>query len=335
MKKEDIYWGTMLAITEMIKTGTTTFADMYADMEKVAEAVAETGVRAVLSRGMIGAAPNGMKALAENEALFKEFHQSADGRITVMFGPHAPYTCPPAFLEKVAAKASAVNAQIHMHLAETKGEVEDCIRQYGKSPIALTEELGLLDCGMLAAHCVYVSAEDRAIMREKNVRVAHNPCSNMKLASGIAPAAEMLREKITVGLGTDGVSSNNNLDMLKEIRLAALLHKVNLLDPLAVPALTAFKMGTEYSAAAVGLGETAGRLASGCKADIVLFSMDSTRWHPRHDLLSLLVYSADASSVDTVIVDGKILMEKGALTTIDEEKVLYEANRRAMALTAK
>lgn len=332
MKKEDIYWGAMLAIVEMIKSGTTTFADMYGDMEMVAKAVGETGIRAVLSRGMIGVAPNGMQALAENEALYKEFHQRSDGRITVMFGPHAPYTCPPDFLKKVVSKASALNAEIHMHLAETKGEVEDCVKQYGKSPIALMDEIGILECGALAAHCVYVSKEDIAIMKKRKVRVAHNPCSNMKLASGAAPVTEMLEAGIVVGLGTDGVSSNNNLDMLEEVKLAALLHKVHGLDPLAVPAFTAVQMGTGRGAAALGLGEVTGKLAAGYKADITLFSMDSSRWYPRHDIASLLVYSANSSSVDTVIVNGRVLLDQGTLTTIDEERVLYETNRRAMAL---
>lgn len=332
MKKDDIYWGTMLAIAEMIKSGTTVFADMYADMEKVGEAVSETGIRAVLSRGLIGVAPNGMNALAENKALFKQYHNSSDGRITVMFGPHAPYTCPPDFLKKVIGQAQSVGAEIHMHLAETKGEVDDCIKQYGKSPIALMEEIGLFDCGVLAAHCVHVSEADRKIMKKHKVRVAHNPCSNMKLASGVAPVPQMLAEGIVVGLGTDGASSNNNLDMLEELQLAALLHKVDQHDPLVVPAFESIKMATEYGAVALGLGKTVGKLASGYKADITLLAMDSTRWYPRHDVASLLAYSANSSSVDTVIVNGKILLEKGKLTTIDEEKVIYETNKRAMAL---
>lgn len=335
MNKKDIYWGTMLAIAEMIKSGTTAFADMYADMEQVAEAVVETGVRGILERGIIGVAPNGRQALAENIALFNEYHNAGNGRITVTFGPHAPYTCPPDFLRLVAEEAKKVGAEIHIHLAETIGEVQSCIKEYGKSPIALMEETGILELGVLAAHCVHVTHEDIALMKKYNVRVAHNPGSNMKLASGVAPAVKMLDAGLCVALGTDGASSNNNLDMLEEIRLAALLHKVDGLDPLAVPALTAVKMATEYGAEAVGLKHAIGKLEAGYKADITLFNMNSLNWTPRHDLVSLLAYSANSRDVDTVFVNGKILLENGMLTTIDEERVLREANARAMKLTQK
>lgn len=332
MKSDDIYWGTMLGIAEMIKTGTTTFADMYADMDRVGDAVAETGIRAVLCRGMIGVAPNGLRALEENKALFREYHNAAEGRITVMFGPHAPYTCPPDFLKKVIVEAKKVNAELHMHLAETQGEVEDCVKQYGKTPIALMEEVGLFECGVLAAHCVHLSEADMEIMARRRVRVAHNPGSNMKLASGVAPVAELMKKGIVVGLGTDGVSSNNNLDMLEEMHLAALLHKVHLMDPLVIPAFTALQMATTQGAQALGFGNSIGRLTEGCKADITLLSMRGTQWYPRHDIASLLVYSANSAAVDTVLVNGKILLEQGKLTTIDEERVIYETNRRAMAL---
>lgn len=332
MKKDDIYWGTMLAVAEMIKTGTTTFADMYGDMEVVADVVVKTGIRASLARGMIGVAPNGQQALAENIALHKDYHGAGDGRITVMFGPHAPYTCPPDFLKQVVHEAQQLDAEIHMHLSETIGEVEDCVKQYGKSPIALMEEVGLFDCGVLAAHCVHVSAQDIAIMKKHDVRVAHNPGSNMKLASGIAPVTQMFAADLCVGLGTDGVSSNNNLDMLEEVHLATLLHKVNTLDPLAIPALTGIKMATVYGAKAVGLSASAGKLAEGYKADITLFDINRLAWCPRHDLVSLLAYSASSHDVDTVLVNGKVLMEKGKLTTIDEERVMYEVNKRASEL---
>lgn len=333
MGKQDIYWGTMLAIAEMIKSGTTTFADMYGDMEQVGEAVMETGMRAVLARGLIGTAPNGQQALAENKTLFADYHQAGDGRITVMFGPHAPYTCPPDFLKQVVREAKALGAEIHMHLAETVGEVEDCVKQYGKTPIALMEEIGLFDCGVLAAHCVHVTDADIEIMKKYSVRAAHNPGSNMKLASGVAPVTKMLRAGICVGLGTDGASSNNNLDMLEEVRLATLLHKVSTLDPLAVPALTGLKMATEYGAAALGLGKSIGKLEPGYQADITVFDMSGPGWCPKHDLVSLLAYAASGRDVDTVMVNGKVLLENGKLTTIDEERVIFEAGGRAMKLT--
>lgn len=326
MKKEDIYWGAMLGIVEMLKGGTTTFADMYGDMEQVAQACIDTDIRAVLSRGMIGSAPNGMQALEENKELFRDFNNANNGKITVMFGPHAPYTCPLDFLRKVVAVSEEYNAEIHIHLAETKGEVENCLKDYGKTPIALMEEVGIFNRGVLAAHCVHLTDEDIAILKKYNVRVAHNPGSNMKLASGVAPVPKLLEAGVCVGLGTDGASSNNNLDMLEEINLATLLHKVHTLNPLAIPAFKGIQMATEYGAKAVGFKDV-GLIKEGYKADIVLFDLNEPQCYPRHDLISLLAYSMNSSMVNTVLVDGKILVENKQFTTIDEEKVKYEASR--------
>ncbi|HWR09520.1 amidohydrolase [Sporomusa sp.] len=332
---EDVYWGSLLAIAEMLKTGTTCFADMYFFMPEVAKAVAESGIRAVLSRGMAGVAPTANQALAESENFYKEWHLAANGRITVMLGPHAPYTCPPDYLKKVTALAEKLGSQIHIHLSETAGEVADCQKQYGKSPIALMEELGVLDHGVLAAHCVHVSPDDIAIMKNKNIRVAHNPGSNMKLASGVAPIPDMLNAGICVGLGTDGAASNNNLDMLEELRLAAMLHKVHRLDPLAIPAKTAVDMATSQGANALGLNKATGKLEVTYKADITVFDMQEPHWHPRHDRLSLLTYAAGARDVHTVIVDGKVLLDNRQLTTIDQERLIAEADRRGMRLVSQ
>ena len=333
MNADDIYWGAMLAALEMIRTGTTAFADMYGPcMDKVAEVVIASGLRGVLSRGLIGVAPDADEKLAENIALHKDYHGAGEGRVTVMFAPHAPYTCPPDYLKKVSQAAGECRAEIHIHMSETQSEVEGCLNDYGKRPFAHVEATGLFEHGTLAAHCVHLDDEDIEIIKKHDIRVAHNPGSNMKLASGVAPVPRLLQEKICVALGTDGTSSNNNLDMLEEVQLAALLHKVDTLDPLAVDALTAVKMGTEYGAQAVGLKE-AGRLAPGALADIVLFDMKNSMWCPRHNLVSLLAYSARSSSVDMVMVAGKALMEKGELKTLDEERILFEAQRCADRLT--
>lgn len=332
---EDVYWGTMAAIAEMIKSGTTCFSDMYFFMDDVARAVQESGIRAVLSRGMAGVAPTGAQALVESESFFKDWHKAANGRITVMLGPHAPYTCPPEYLKKVVELARKLGAQIHIHLSETAGEVSDCHKLYGKSPIALMNELGVLDCGVLAAHCVHLSSEDIELIAQKKVRVAHNPGSNMKLASGIAPVKELFDAGVCVGLGTDGAASNNNLDLLEEMRLTALLHKVSTGDPTILPAGTAVDMATKQGAEAVGHGNSIGRLETGYKADIVLIDMHSPHWYPRHDRLSLLTYAANSSDVHTVIIDGKIVLAAGRLTTIDEEKIMREAQTRGMRLVQK
>ena len=334
MKSQDIYIGAALAAVEMIKGGTTAFMDMYGpNMEEVAKVVDESGLRGVLCRGIIGIF-NGEEKLQTNVDLFKNFHGAADGRITVMFGPHAIYTCPPDFLRKIADTAKSLGAEIHMHMNETLDEINSCLKDYGKRPFEIVAETGLLDLGFLAAHCVHLSDHEIEIMRNKKVRVAHNPTSNMKLASGISPVMKMLNAGITVALGTDGASSNNNLDMLEETRLATLLAKVESLDPLAIPAAQALKMGTEEGAKAVGF-KNVGRIEAGYKADIVLWDMSGVEWQPNYNPVSLLIYSANSSSADTVIVDGKILMQNRELKTLDEEKIIHEFNACANRLTGK
>ena len=334
MNNHDIYWGAALAAVEMIKGGTTSFMDMYGpNMEEVAKVVEESGLRGVLCRGIIGIF-NGDEKLQTNIELFKNFHGAANGRITVMFGPHAIYTCPPDFLKKIADTAKSLGAEIHMHMNETLDEINECVKKYGKRPFEVVEETGLLDLGFLAAHCVHLSDNEIEIMRKKNVRVAHNPGSNMKLASGISPVNKMLEKNLIVGIGTDGASSNNNLDMLEEIRLAALLAKIDTMSPLAIPADVALKMGTEDGARAVGF-KNIGKIEVGYKADITLWNMSGVEWQPNYNPISLLVYSANSSSADTVIVDGKILMQNRELKTLDEEKIIFEFNKCANRLTGK
>lgn len=334
MNAKDIYWGAMLGIAEMLKSGTTCFADMYCFMDDVARAVAETGIRANLSRGLIGLAPDKDDKLAENTQLVKDWQGYDNGRIRITYGPHAPYTCPVEYLQKVIEAAQANNAEIQMHLCETKGEVENCIKEHGVTPIKLMDQLGMFEQGTIAAHCVYLTEDDMDIMAAKNVRVAHNPQSNLKLASGIAPVARMLEKGICVGLGTDGASSNNNLDMLEECRAAAMLHKTTTLNPLAVPAAQAWDMATVNGAQVLGFDEL-GKLSVGQQADIVLWNMHKPYWYPRHNKLSLLVYAANSSDADTVIVNGKVVLQNGSMTLFDEEKIYAEANLRAQKLLLK
>ena len=332
MTRKDIFFGAALAAIEMIRGGTTAFADMYGpNMEEVAKIVAESGLRGSLSRGLISFA-DGDKKLAENVDLYKNFHGAADGRITIMLGPHAIYTCPPEYLRKVANEAAKLGAEIHMHMNETQTEIEDCLNNYGKRPFEVVNDTGLLENGFLAAHCVHLSDSEIEIIKSKKIRVAHNPGSNLKLASGIAPVKKLLDNEIMVALGTDGASSNNNLDVLEEIRLAALLAKVESMNPSAVPANQALKMATEFGAEALGLRKV-GKLEVGYKADIVLWDMRGVEWQPSYNPASLLVYSANSASADTVIVDGKVLMQNRELKTLDEEKILSEFTACASRLT--
>ncbi|HEX3011347.1 MAG TPA: amidohydrolase [Syntrophomonadaceae bacterium] len=329
---DDIYWGTLLANVEMIKSGTTAFADMYFHMDQTARAVEKSGLRGILSRGMIGVGPENQLAIDQSRALFAEWNGAANGRIKFMLGPHAPYTCPPDYLKQVIDLADELGAGIHIHLAETRGEAEDIKKQYGKTPIELMDEVGLFKHQVLAAHCVHLTDNDIEILASRGVGVAHNPESNMKLASGIAPVPEMLQAGITVALGTDGASSNNNLDMLQEMRTCALLHKVNSFDPTVIPAEQALEMATLNGARVLGLEQETGKLEAGMKADIVLLSLSEAHMIPRYDILANIVYSGQASDVQTVIVDGKIVMEDRVIKTLDEQEVLKQCKSIAKRL---
>lgn len=332
MNGKDIRIGAKLALLEMVRTGTTAFADMYGPcMEAVAEETINAGIRGVLSRGAIGFMPNARQVIDENVTLFQDYHGSGNGLITVLLGVHAPNTCPPDFCAYAAELSVKHGINVHIHMSETQGEIQQIEKDYGKRPFKYIEDTGLFARPSIAAHCVWLNDEDMEIMQKHSVTPVHNPGSNMKLASGISPIPQLLQKGILPALGTDGASSNNNLDMLEEIRLAALLHKVNELDPLAVPAQAALKMGTEYGAKALWLNEV-GVLEPGWKADIVLYDMHRPEWYPHHDLVSLLVYSANSGSVDTVLCNGKIIMEKNELKTLDEERILHEANECAMDL---
>jgi 5-methylthioadenosine/S-adenosylhomocysteine deaminase len=333
LKKEDIYWGTLLAIAEMVRGGTTCFADMYFHMDEAARACQESGIRASLAQGLTGLDKiKGMAGLKEGSSLARNWHKKGDGRITVMFGPHAPYTCPPDYLKVVLEKAADLDVPIHIHLAETRDEMNECLSKYGKTPVELMEEIGLLDHRVLAAHCVHLSEKEIEILAEKKTAIAHNPGSNLKLGSGTAPVAKLLEKGVPVSLGTDSAASNNNLDMLEEMRLAALLPKGLLENPTAVPAETALKMATINGAGALFLNSETGTLREGAKADLIMFNLNQPHLYPRHNLLAHLVYSARSADINLVMVNGNVLMSDGELLTIDEERVFFEAQLRATRL---
>jgi len=332
LEPEDIYWGTMLCCLEMIKSGTTAFADMYFNMEQAASAVEKSGLRACLSRGMIGTAPNAGLALEESINFIEEWNGRAGGRIKAMLGPHAPYTCPSEYLKKVIELAGKHGVGIHIHVAETKDEVEQIYTSYGKSPVAYLDSIGLFELPVLAAHCVHLDEADIEILAIKKVGVSHCPESNMKLASGIAPVTRLLNSGVNVGLGTDGAASNNNLDMMEEMRSAALLQKVYTGDPTAIPAFAALAMATANGARVLGLARETGLLKTGMKADLILVDFNRPHLYPQHDLVANLVYAAHSADVDTVIVDGEVLMEGRRVLTMDEEEIIREAQQRAARL---
>ena len=333
LTEEDIYWGTALALCEMIRSGTTTMLDMYVSMDQVAEVVIKAGTRAVLSRGLIGKGPNGKRALEENSELVQRYNGAGNGRVSIMFGPHAPYTCSGEYLQSVKAEADRLGVGIHIHVAETNDEIKVIQEQYGKTPVQWLDELGLFGGHVVAAHCVHVTPEDMDILASQHVCVAHNPESNMKLSSGTAPITELRAKGVVIGLGTDGASSNNNLDLFGEMRTAAFQQKLRV-GSTVLPAYEVLEMATVGGAQTLGLEEV-GRLAPGYKADIITIDMDQPHFYPRFSIPAHLVYVAHAGDVRTVMVDGKILMEERKLLTMDVHKVCQEAETRAKRISAE
>lgn len=327
MTDQDIYWGTALALCEMIRSGTTTMLDMYASMDQVAEAVLQAGTRAVLSRGLIGNAPNGERALQEGIDLIQRYQGAGEGRLKVMLGPHAPYTCSGDFLRRVKAEADRLGVGIHIHVAETLDEITMINKQYGKTPVEWLDELGLFGGHVVAAHCVHLTPGDMEILARRHVCVAHNPESNMKLNSGTAPVTELRTRGIVVGLGTDGASSNNNLDLFGEMRSAAFQQKLRV-NSTALSAYEVLEMATVSGAQTLGF-EDVGMLAPGFKADLITVDLDQPHFYPRFSIPAHLAYVAHAGDVRTVMVDGKILMEERKILTLDVNKVCQEAETRA------
>lgn len=323
---EDVYWGTSLSVLEMLKGGTTTFLDMYDHMDRVAEVVELSGIRSVLMRGVIGLCPEEVQnhKLGEAISFARNWHGKADGRITTMISPHAPYTCPPDFFVKFVQAAHDLDLPMHTHMSETKREVEQNVVDYGLRPVAHLEKLGMFTRPSIVAHGVHLNDEEIEILARHNVGVSHNPGSNLKLASGVARVTDLLKAGVKVSLGTDGAASNNNLDMFEEMRLAALIHKGVSGDPTAVPAPEALSMATEYGAKSIFLNDV-GRLAVGMKADFIAIDIDQPHLLPHTDLLSHAVYSASAKDVEHVWVNGKQVVKHGQCLTLDEEAIRRKA----------
>lgn len=332
---EDVYWGSLLSMVEMIQSGTTAFCDMYFFMEEVGKGLEEAGIRGVLTRGLIEEPGKGDEKLQDTRELYNNWNGKGEGRIKVMVAPHAPYTCSPAYLEQIMDLAKELNTGIHIHLSETKKEVEDSLEQFGKSPVKHVYDLGLFELPTIAAHCVHVDDEDIEILKKMDVKPVNNPSSNLKLASGFSPVDSMLKKGISVALGTDGSSSNNNLNMFEEIHLAAIVNKAVNMDSVSVPAIDALKMATINGAKALLWDEEIGSIEEGKKADIILIDMDKPHIYPLHNIISALAYSVQGSDVDTVIVDGKIIMENREIKTLDVEKIMFNGEKIAKNLISR
>jgi len=334
LKPEDIYWGTKLACIEMIRSGTTAFNDMYFMMDQAAKAVNETGIRAVLSYGFIDLF-NAEKREAEckaTENLAAHIKSLDNSRITAAVGPHAIYTVSPKGLKWCAEFAQQQKIGIHIHLSETEKEVTDCVAAHGKRPAAHLDSCGILTPRTVAAHCCWLDDAECRLLGERGVSAAHNPVSNMKLATNRAmPYADLKAAGANTCLGTDGCASNNNLDMLEEMKVAAILQKFFWNNPTVLPAPEALAMASANGAKALGL--PTGRLVAGAPADIILVSNRDACNIPLHNATSNLVYSTNGGSVETTICNGRVLMLDRGIP--DEAYVLNGAAEAAVALVER
>jgi 5-methylthioadenosine/S-adenosylhomocysteine deaminase len=324
-----VYSGTLLACAEMIRSGITCFCDMYLFEGAVADAAKAAAMRAVVGEVLYDfPSPNYgpiEAGFAYTEALIKKWR--GDPLITIAVEPHSPYLCSPKLLQQAAAISQKHSIPLVIHVSETESEFQKSLAEKGRTPVGYLSDLGVLSPNLLACHCVALKGDDISLLKKFDVKVAHNPESNMKLASGVAAISDMIREGVCVGLGTDGCASNNNLDIFSEMDTAAKLHKVNLLDPTVMDAKTVVNMATIQGARALGLGSITGSLEAGKKADIIIIDMDKPHLVPMYSPYSHIAYAVKADDVTTSIINGRLVMEDRNLLTLDIQAVMSAVNR--------
>ena len=335
LTKEDIETGSLLALMEMVSSGTVSFSDMYFEPEVTVNAVALSGMKANISRPVQcfdpDENPKDSYRIRESLELFDRYNASFDGRVLVDFSIHAEYTCDEKTTRYYSELCRERGGNMHIHLSETEKEHNECIRKYNKTPAEWFYELGAFSSRAFAAHCVTLTDEDMDILKENGVSIVHNPTSNMKLGSGFAPIEKFLGKGINVAIGTDGAASNNNLDMLEEMHIASVIHNGYMRDATVMSADKLLKCATVNGALLQGRAGC-GNLLEGYKADIVMLSLDAPNMVPCLDAVALTVYSAGRSDVCMTMCDGKILYENGEFTTIDKEKVYFNVMRSAEKL---
>ncbi|AWC28389.1 bifunctional S-methyl-5'-thioadenosine deaminase/S-adenosylhomocysteine deaminase [Bacillus cytotoxicus] len=323
---------TELGLLEMVKSGTTTFSDMFnpigIDQDAIMETVRNSGMRAAVSRTLFsfGTKEDEKKAIQEAEKYVKRYYREHD-MLTTMVAPHSPYTCSTEMLEECARIAMENNTMVHIHLSETEREVQDIEKQYGKRPVEYIESCGLFKRPTVIAHGVVLNENERTFLAEHDVRVAHNPNSNLKLGSGIANVKAMLEAGIKVGIATDSVASNNNLDMFEEMRIATLLQKGIHQDATALPVETALSLATKGAAEVIGMKQTGSIERGKCADFITIDPAKKPHLQPAEEVLSHLVYAASGKDVSDVVINGKQIMWNGECKTLDEERIIFEARR--------
>ncbi len=322
---ENVTLGTKLAVAEMLRSGTTTFNDMYYFVDEIAKVVDETGIRAVLSKGLLDFpvpdSPTPGEGMEKTRQLIEKW--DSHPRINVSVAAHAIYSCSPDLIINAKKIADEYGVSFNMHVAETLVEFDNIKQEHGHSPVTFLNDIGVLDENMIAAHCVHLTPEDIQLIAEKGVGVAHNPQCNMKIASGVAPIPELMSAGAKVGIGTDGPASNNDLDMFDEMRTTAFIHKLTSNDPTFMDAQTVVKLATVDGARVLGMEDQIGSLETGKKADIIILDLEKPHAHPLYNIYSLIVYSLKSSDVETVIIDGEIVMKNRNLINIQED-VLYK-----------
>jgi 5-methylthioadenosine/S-adenosylhomocysteine deaminase len=328
VNEEFVRWGTRLAVAEQIRAGVTTFADMYYFEDAVAEETKAAGMRGVLGETFIDFPAPDNKSNAEMMAYTEKFLKrwQGDPLIHAAPAPHSIYTCSKKTIQDAAALAAKYHAPLLMHVSEMKKEWDDSEKANGMSPVQYLEKIGVLGPGLVAAHCIFVDEADRKLLAARGVGCVHNPSSNMMIASGVSPVPEMRAAGVAVGLGTDGpAGSNNDLDLMEEIDLAAKLAKISKMNPLALNAKAVVEMATIDGARALHMEKEIGSLEAGKKADLILISLDEPNAVPMYDVYAQVAYSLKGSDVETVVIGGRVVMRGRKLLTIDEPAVLKKA----------
>lgn len=323
-----VRWGTRLAAAEQIRGGVTTFADMYYFEDAVAEETKAAGIRGVLGETFIDFPAPDNKSEVEMLAYTEKFLRKwqGDPLIHAAVAPHSIYTCSQKTLEDAAALARKYYAPILIHTAEMKKEWDDSLKQNGMSPVQYLDKIGVLGPDVVSAHCIYVDEADRKTLAQRQVGCVHNPSSNMMLASGVAPVAEMRVAGVAVGLGTDGpAGSNNDLDLMEEMDLAAKLAKITKMDPLALNAKAVVEMATIEGARALHLEKEIGSLEAGKKADLIVISLDEPNAVPMYDIYAQLAYALKGSDVETVVIGGRVVMRDRKVLTVNEAEAMAKA----------
>lgn len=329
LNEDDVYWGTLLALAESVRYGIVSSTDMYYHCDRMAEAVLESGTKNNLSRGIVNFSDLSIKeqqSYNEIGSVFKEYHNAGNGRIKIDICVHAEYTSNPETVGVISAYARELGLNMHLHLSETKQEHDGCKARHNKTPAEYFNDLGGFDAKTTAAHCVWLEGDDFDILAAKGVSVATCPVSNMKLASGICNVPLLLEKGVNVALGTDSVSSNNNLNFIEDMKFLACAAKVRDMDPTALTPKDVIYAATKAGADSQGRDDC-GTVRQGNKADLIILDIDQPYMYPVHDVLTNIVYSASGSDIKMTMADGKILYKDGEYKTMDIEKIIFETEK--------